>query len=205
MLACALILGLVVAAATGGLGGGGSSSGEPAATTPTLSGGSGNSSSSTGGSGRGSMRSGGSQGGAADQPDPRTLRHPNVAAQMRTYPRLEPSAGGRNTTFALSFRIRKNLGPHGHAASYYGAIVSSLTGHPRNGCYGFGRYVRKGRRGQIAHVALHPRGRRWCPGTYEASVYLTARPYCPPSRHPHPCSTASYAARPTGWAYFTVR
>lgn len=124
---------------------------------------------------------------------------------MRTYPRLKPRAGNRNTTFSLWFRVRRNLGPHGHSTSYYGVILSPLTEHPHHGCYGFGRYVMKGRKGQIARVNIHPRGRLWCVGIYQATVYLTGRPYCPPSRQPHPCSNASYPARPTGWAYFSVR
>lgn len=147
----------------------------------------------------------GSQGGAPDQPDPRVRRHPHVSVQLRTHPRLRPGAGGRNTTFVLSFTRRRNLGPHGHVRSYYGVIVSPVTAHPHHGCYGFGRYVLSGRRGQLARVALHPRGRLWCVGTYQATVYLTGKPYCPPSRQPHPCSTSSYSPRTTGWTYFTVR
>jgi hypothetical protein len=124
---------------------------------------------------------------------------------MRTHPRLEPRVGGRDTTFTLSFRLRKNLGPHGHIWSYYGVIVSPLARNPHHGCYGFGRYVMRGGKEQIARVPLHPRKRLWCRGGYEATVYLTGRPRCPPSRQPHPCSTASYAATPTGWVYFTVQ
>jgi hypothetical protein len=89
---------------------------------------------------------------------------------------------------------------------YYGVIVSPVGQAPHRGCYGFGRYVMKGRKGQSARVALKPRGRRWCRGDYQASVYLTGKPYCPPHpRHSHLCSTASLAAIPTGWAYFRVR
>lgn len=132
--------------------------------------------------------------------------HPRVPARVRTHPRLRPRAGHRNTVFALTFRLRRHLGPHGRRSTYYGVVVSPLAARPRQGCYGFGRYVTNGRRGQIVRVALHPRDRRWCRGGYEAAVYLTGRPACKaqPNR-PQACSTASYPAIPTGWADFTVR
>lgn len=186
VLAAAVGVVVVIAAADGDLGGGHSGSGTHVGSQI-------------------SPPTGSAPSGSAGRPDPRALTHPHLAARMRTYPRLKPRVGGRNTTFTLSFRQRTNLGPHGHKWSYYGVIVSPLAGHPHHGCYGFGRYVMKGRRGQIARVTIHPRRRLWCAGSYQASVYLTGKPYCPPSRHPHPCSTASYAAIPTGWAYFSVR
>lgn len=187
LLASALVLGLGIAAAVGVFDGGDPGSGRTVATT-----------------GLAPISSGG---GDHTQPPPlalksRVLGHPHVSARIRTHPRLQPRGGGRNTTFTLAFRLRKNLGPHGHTWPYYGVIVSPLARHPHRGCYGFGRYVMKGRQGQIARVTIHPRGRPWCAGTYQASVYLTGRPYCRPGRA---CSTASYPATPTGWVYFNVR
>jgi hypothetical protein len=186
VLAAAVALAVVITAAEGDLGGKSSGSG-PQVAAP------------------GALPHGSSPSGGANRPHPHAITHPPVAAQLRTHPRLEPDVGGRNTTFTLSFRRRRNLGPHGHKWSYYGVIVSPLAAPPPPGCYGFGRYVMDGRKGQLARVPIHPRKRLWCAGSYQVGIYLTGKPYCPPSRKPHPCSTASYAAVPTGWAYFSVR
>jgi hypothetical protein len=191
----AVALGLVavaVTAAEGDLDGGSSGSGAPGATTGIPS------------PAQGSTGAGG--GGAGGPGQPQGLRQPPVVASQRTYPQLSAHAGGRNTTFNLQFRLRRTLGHRGNRQSFYGVIVSPVDQTSRPGCYGFGRYVTRGRRGQVAVVALHPHHRLWCAGNYEASVYLTGRPYCSPHqlRH-HPCSTASYVPVPTGRAYFKVR
>jgi hypothetical protein len=125
-----------------------------------------------------------------------------------THPRAHPSTGTRNTSFAVAFTLRHDVGHHGSVQTVYQVRVAAPNG-ARPACTpSSSRTVTRGSAGTRRRVTLDAPSRGWCTGRYRATVWLQTGPYCPkpqPGQRPTPCPLFASREQATGTTRFTVR
>jgi hypothetical protein len=125
-----------------------------------------------------------------------------------TNPRPHPSAGTRQTSFAVTFTLRHDAGHSGVVQTTYQVRVGRPSGSRRACTPSAPRPVARGNAGTRVRVALIAPRVGWCRGRYRATVWLQRGPYCPPPQDgqpPSPCPLFATQEQATGTTHFTVR
>jgi len=133
---------------------------------------------------------------------------PKAPRGERTYPRLQPPTGRRDTRFTLTCTLRDAPGHQGVLAVDYRVQVAPPIGASAPCTPAEPPTIDTGTAGAIEHVPLTPPAHGWCRGSNRVTVFLERGPYCPPpveGQTPTPCPEFATQELDTGDASFTVR
>lgn len=138
---------------------------------------------------------------------PKSAGSPSEPSGEQTHPYVQPSRGGRLTTFTLTFTLREAPGHQGILAEDYSVQVNPPQGVATSCAPPQLPPIESGAAGALEHAVLPPPTDGWCSGAYRVTVYLQRGPYCPPpaaGQQPNPCPEFALQEVDTGTAGFTV-